>query len=57
MLDIPTMEAIKAVYPEVPLRSEFAEFNGFEAPILNDIAEKTFGWKPRYSWRDEQFQP
>ena len=57
MLNIPTMEAIKAVYPDVPLRSEFAELGGFEAPILNDIAEKTFGWKPRYSWRDEQFQP
>ena len=45
------------VYPDVSLRAEFEGLGGFEAPILNDIAEKTFGWKPRYSWRDEKFQP
>jgi len=54
MLDIPTMEAIRTVYPDVPLRREF---EGFEPPILNSVAKDLFGWKPRYSWRDEKFQP
>ena len=54
MLNIPTMEAIRVVYPDVPLRREF---EGFEPPILNNVAKDVFGWKPRYSWRDEQFQP
>ncbi len=54
MLDIPTMEAIKTVYPDVPLNREF---EGFEAPISTQLAKDVIGWTPLYSWRDERFKP
>ena len=54
MITVPTMEAIRTVYPNVELRREF---EGFEAPILTDRARELFGWRPQYSWRDEQFAP
>ena len=53
MLDIPTMDAINTVYPDVPMREPI---EGFRAPISTELAKKTIGWTPLYSWRDEQFQ-
>jgi hypothetical protein len=55
MLNIPTMEAIKTVYPDVPLKKDFTELNGFEAPISTQNVKDVIGWEPLYSWRDEQF--
>lgn len=52
MLNIPTMEAIKTVYPDVPLNKEFEDF---EAPISTQNVTDVIGWAPIYSWRDEQF--
>ena len=52
MLNIPTMEAIKTVYPDVPLKQEF---EGFDAPISVQHAKDVIGWEPLHSWRDEQF--
>ena len=52
MITVETMEAIKEVYPEVEIRQEL---EGHAAPIKIDLAEKRFGWTPKYSWRDEQF--
>jgi nucleoside-diphosphate-sugar epimerase len=52
MLNIPTMEAIKTVYPDVPLKKEF---DGFEAPLSIQNVTDVIGWEPIYSWRDEQF--
>jgi hypothetical protein len=52
MLDLPTMEAIQTVYPDVPLKREF---NGFEAPISIQYVKDIIGWEPVTSWRDEQF--
>ncbi len=53
MITVPTMQALKAVYPNVPLR---APLEGFRAPISTDLARRLIGWKPLYSWRDGQFQ-
>ena len=52
MLNIPTMEAIKTVYPDVPLKREF---EGFDAPISVQHAADVIGREPLHSWRDEQF--
>jgi len=52
MINIPTMEAIKTVYPDVPLNKEF---EGFEAPLSIENVKDVIGWEPIYSWRDEKF--
>lgn len=52
MIDIPTEEAIKVVYPNVPLNEPL---EGFRAPISTERARQVIGWQPKYSWRDEQF--
>ncbi|MBI82888.1 MAG: hypothetical protein CMJ81_06810 [Planctomycetaceae bacterium] len=52
MINIPTMDAIQTVYPDVPLKQEF---DGFEAPISNQHVKDVLGWEPLHSWRDEQF--
>jgi nucleoside-diphosphate-sugar epimerase len=52
MITVPTMDAIRLVYPKVPLRREF---EGFEAPISTERAWLRLGWRPKYSWRDPQF--
>ena len=54
MIDVPTMDAIAHVYPDVPLREKLA---GFRAPISTANASELIGWSPAYSWRDEQFKP
>ena len=54
ILAIPTMEAIRRIYPKVPLRRPL---EGFEAPIGCSRAREVFGWEPVYSWRDPQFAP
>ncbi len=47
---VPTMELVKAAYPEVPLKRELGEFEG-----LFDLtkAKELLGWQPRHSWRSE----
>jgi nucleoside-diphosphate-sugar epimerase len=54
MINIPTMEAIQTVYPDVPVREPL---EGFLAPISTRLARELIGWRPLYSWRDDQFQP
>ena len=52
MLNVPTMEAIKTVYPHVPLKKEFEDF---EAPISTQNVKEVIDWEPLYSWRDAEF--
>ena len=52
MITVPTMNALKTVYPDVPVRSDLP---GFTAPISTQVAKDVIGWEPRFSWRDEQF--
>lgn len=45
---LPTMEVVKAIYPDVPLKRELPGFTGlFDV----DKASKLLGWRPRHSWR------
>ena len=52
MITVETMQAIKSVYPNVEVRNKI---DGFNSPILIDLAKDKFGWEPKYSWRDEKF--
>ena len=52
MITVETMQAIKTVYPNVEVRHKI---DGFNSPILIDLAKDKFGWEPKYSWRDEKF--
>lgn len=52
MITVPTMEALKTVYPDVPVKQELPDFT---APISIELPKKLIGWEPLYSWRDEQF--
>ena len=52
MINVPTMEAIKTVYPHVPLKKEFEDF---EAPISTQNVKDVIDWEPLYSWRDAAF--
>ena len=52
MITVETMQAIKSVYPDVEVRHKI---DGFNSPILIDLAKDKFGWEPKYSWRDEKF--
>jgi UDP-glucose 4-epimerase len=49
-LGIPTTEAIRLAYPDVPVRRELP---GFASAFDNSKAERLFGWTPQFSWRDE----
>jgi UDP-glucose 4-epimerase len=49
-LTIPTQEAVERAFPGVPLRRELP---GFASAFDITKAERLFGWRPRYSWRDE----
>ena len=53
MIDVPTMDAIAQVYPDVPVREPL---EGFRAPLSTQNAKQLIGWSPEYSWRDEQFK-
>ncbi len=53
MIDVPTMEAIGRVYPDVPVRQPL---EGFRAPLSTENVKRIIGWSPRYSWRDEEFE-
>jgi nucleoside-diphosphate-sugar epimerase len=53
MIDVPTMDAIAEVYPDVPVKEPF---EGFAAPISIANVQQVIGWSPQLSWRDEQFQ-
>jgi hypothetical protein len=46
------MKAIEIVYPNVELKDQI---NGFESPLLINLAKEKFGWEPKYSWRDSIF--
>ena len=54
MITVPTMVAIRAVYPNVQVKERL---EGFRAPISTELAKKLIGWQPLFSWRDSQFQP
>jgi nucleoside-diphosphate-sugar epimerase len=54
MITVPTMEALRIVYPGVPVREPL---EGFRAPISTEVARRLIGWRPLHSWRDKQFQP
>jgi UDP-glucose 4-epimerase len=49
ILDLPTEEAIRRTYPGVPLRRELP---GFTAAFDTSKAERLFGWRPQFSWRN-----
>ena len=53
MIDVPTMDAIAEVYPDVPVREPL---EGFRAPLSTQNVKQLIGWSPEYSWRDEQFK-
>lgn len=53
MIDVPTMEAIAQVYPNVPIKKPL---EGFRAPLSTENTQRLLGWTPRYSWRDEEFK-
>ncbi len=48
---VPTMELVKAVYPDVPLKCELQDHEG-----LFDLskAKRLLNWQPKYSWRQEE---
>lgn len=52
MLNLPTMEAIKTVYPHVPIKQKL---EGVDAPISVAHARDVIGWEPLHSWRDAEF--
>lgn len=52
MIAVETMEALRLVYPNVPLRKEFVRH---EAPISTERARQLINWRPKYSWRDRAF--
>ena len=54
MIDVPTMDAIAQVYPNVPVKEKL---EGFCAPLSTQNVKELLGWSPAYSWRDEQFKP
>ena len=43
------MEAIRIAYPDVPVRRELP---GFASAFDITKAERRFGWRPQFSWRD-----
>lgn len=49
VLDIPTMNAIGAVYPDVEIREPLP---GFRSPISTKKGEELLGWIPVESWRE-----
>jgi nucleoside-diphosphate-sugar epimerase len=49
ILGIPTEEAIRRTYPGVPMRKELP---GFAAAFDTSKAERLFGWRPQFSWRE-----
>ena len=48
-LTIPTEEAIRRVFPGVPMRRPLP---GFAAAIDTGHAERVLGWRPERTWRD-----
>lgn len=48
---VPTMELVKAVYPDVPLK---CELQGYEGLFDLNKAKRLLGWQPKYSWRQQE---
>lgn len=48
---VPTMELVKAVYPDVPLKREL---QGYECLFDLNKARRLLGWQPKYSWRQQE---
>lgn len=46
---IPTKDRLSLFYPDVPLRSELAEFGSL---VTGELANELLGFGPEYSWRD-----
>ena len=53
MADVPTMDAIAQVYPDVPIKQPL---EGFRAPLSTQNTKDLLGWTPHYSWRDAEFK-
>ena len=53
MITTPTVDAINMVYPDVPIKMNFAKY---QAPISIELAECLLNWRPKFSWRDKKFQ-
>ena len=49
MIDVPTAEALKKIYPNVPLKRAFS---GFESILDISAAKRVIGWEPTRGWRD-----
>ena len=49
VLDIPTMDVINEVHPDITLREPI---EGFKSPLSVSKAEKLLGWIPIESWRE-----
>lgn len=45
---VPTMELVKAIYPDVPLKREL---KGHEGLFDLSKAQRLLGWQPKHSWR------
>ena len=53
MIDVPTMDAISQVYPDVPVKQPL---EGFSAPLSTENVKRFIGWSPEYSWRNPEFK-
>jgi nucleoside-diphosphate-sugar epimerase len=49
VMNRPTMDLIREVLPQVPVRRELPEF---ATPLLNDKARKVLGYNPTHTWRE-----
>jgi nucleoside-diphosphate-sugar epimerase len=49
VMNRPTMELIREVFPAVPIRRELPEF---ATTLLNERARRVLGYNPRHSWRE-----
>jgi len=50
IMDRPSADLMREVYPDVPLTREL---DGFETLLAIDHAREVLGFDPRHSWRDE----
>ena len=51
VMNRPSRDLLKEVYPQTPLRREIGEF---ETLLSIDKARRFLGFEPKYSWRGEQ---
>jgi len=51
IMDRPSADLLREVFPEVEVRGEFGEF---ETLLSNKRAREVLGFEPRHSWRDQR---